>query len=63
MNRTRAGNPNGVLLTVEQMAEVVNLGTATVRRLAEEAGASRKIGKCYRINRQAFLSFIEKEYA
>lgn len=63
MNRTRAGNPNGVLLTVEQMAEVVNLGTATVRRLAEESGTSRRIGKCYRINRQAFLSFIEKEFA
>ena len=63
MNRTKAGNPNGVLLTVEQMADLTNLGTATVRRLAEEAGASRKIGKCYRINRQAFLSFIEKEFA
>lgn len=63
MNRTKAGNPNGVLLTIEQAADLTNLGTATVRRLADAAGASRKIGKCYRINRQAFLSFIEREYA
>ena len=63
MNRTKAGNPNGVLLTVEQMADLTNLGTSTVRKLADESGTSRKIGKCYRINRQAFLSFIEREYA
>lgn len=63
MRQNRAGNPNGELVTVEQMADLVNLGTGTVRKLSDEAGASRKIGKCFRINRRIFLSYIEKEYS
>lgn len=63
MNRTRTGNPNGVLLTVEQMADLTNLGTATIRRLAEESGSARKIGRCYRVHREKLLAYIEREYS
>lgn len=63
MNRTKAGNPSGELVTLEQMASICNLGTSTVRKLSEEAGASRKIGKCFRINRRILLAYIEREYA
>ncbi len=50
---------NGELLTIPQMAEVINSGTSTVRRLAEEAGAVRRIGRSYRINKKVFLEYIE----
>lgn len=66
MNRVRKGqhrNLEGELVTVDQMAEIANLGTNTIRRLAQEAGAVRKIGKSYRINRKIFFEFIETMYS
>lgn len=36
-------------ITLQQACAESNLGSGTVRRLAEEAGAVRKIGKSYRI--------------
>ena len=66
MNRVRKGqhrNLEGELVTVDQMAEIANLGTNTIRRLAQEAGAVRKIGKSYRINRKIFFEFIETVYS
>lgn len=66
MNRVRKGqhrNLEGELVTVDQMAEIANLGTNTIRRLAQEAGAVRKIGKSYRINRKIFFEFIEIVYS
>lgn len=66
MNRVRKGqhrNLEGELVTVDQMAEIANLGTNTIRRLAQEAGAVRKIGKSYRINRKIFFEFIEAVYS
>lgn len=50
---------SGELVTVTQMAEAINSGTSTVRRLAEEAGAVRRIGRSYRINKKVFLEYIE----
>lgn len=52
-------NVNTVLLTVQQVSELTNLGSTTVRKLALESGAGRKIGKSYRINKQKFLEYIE----
>ena len=52
-----------LLLTIEQTCELANLGQTKVRELADESGAVRKIGKSYRINRNVFFDYIEREYA
>lgn len=63
MNALKHRNAWGELITVQQASELSNLGVNTVRRLAEEAGAVRRIGKSYRINRQKFLEHIELIYS
>ena len=62
MNKSANRNPNGKLLTVQQMAEVANLGVATTRRIAEESGSIRRIGRCVRVNCELFLDYIETVY-
>lgn len=57
---TKNQNNNGELITVNQACEAANLGTASIRRLAKEAGAVRRIGKNYRINREVFFNYIEQ---
>lgn len=52
----------GELVTLRQACETVNLGANTVRQLAQDAGAVRKIGRSYRINRKILLNFIETTY-
>ena len=37
------------------MCQVANLGEQTVRRIAKESGAVRKIGKSYRIRKDVFM--------
>ncbi|MBO5564718.1 MAG: helix-turn-helix domain-containing protein [Lachnospiraceae bacterium] len=59
MLHRESNNKNGVLLTIRQAAEETNLGTHTVRRIAEKAGAVRRIGGCVRVNRSILLKFIE----
>ena len=63
MNALSIKNNEGILLTMEQACEMTNLGSRTIRRLADEANAVRKIGKCYRINRVVLLDYIEREYS
>lgn len=63
MNARKGGNEYGELITVEQCCRVSNLGRNTVRRLAQEAGAERKIGRIYRIERNIFFDYIERKYA
>lgn len=62
MNKIERSNSLGELVTLNQMCETTNLGSSTVRRLASEAAAVRKIGKSYRINRRIFLDYVEKVY-
>lgn len=62
MYKKETGSIQGDLVTLNQMCEVTNLGSSTVRRLASEATAVRKIGKSYRINRRIFLDYVEKIY-
>lgn len=50
---------NGDLVTLSQRARIINSGENTVRHLAGEAGAVRRIGKSYKINRRIFLEYIE----
>lgn len=63
MNALKNCNQYGELITLPQTCEESNLGMATVRRIAEEAGAVRRIGRCYRINRKIFFDFIEQMYS
>lgn len=63
MNKSTNRNAEGMLLTVQQAAEASNLGIATTRRIAEEAGAIRKIGRCVRVNPKIFLDYIESVYS
>ena len=63
MHKLMYENSNRELVTKYQMAECINMGITTVCKLAEEAGAVRKIGRNYRINKKILLSYIEKMYA
>lgn len=63
MKKLQFNDADGELITLYQTCEAANLGTATVRRLAEEAGAVRRIGRSYRINRKKFFDYIENAYA
>lgn len=63
MNALQNRNSTGELLTLTQVCELSNLGATTVRRLAEESKAVRKIGRSYRINKKIFLAYIETMYA
>lgn len=63
MNARKSRNERGELITVEQCCQESNLGRNTVRRLAQEAGAERKIGRCYRIKRSVFFDYIEREFS
>lgn len=63
MNLAKNRNQDGVLITLTQACQESNLGATTVRRIAEEAGAVRKIGRSYRIKKNVFLDYIEAVYA
>ena len=62
MNLAKNRNQNGELITLQQACAESNLGSSTVRRLADEAGAVRKIGKSYRIKKSVFFDYIETVY-
>lgn len=62
MNRAKNRNENGELITVSQTSNLSNLCENTVRKIAEESGAVRKIGRSYRINRKIFFDYIERVY-
>lgn len=63
MKKLGCDNINGELLTVEQAQSLSNLGMHSVRKIAQEAGAVRRIGRSYRINKKIFFEYIEKMYA
>ncbi len=64
MNARRDRDENGKLITLEQACRALNLGKVTVRRLAEESGAARRIGeKIYRIDRPVLFDFIDQKYS
>ena len=63
MKALKNKNKNGELLTINQIAELANLGVVKCREIAKNAGAERKIGRCYRVNKQIFFDYIEREYS
>lgn len=56
-------NYTGELITLAQACELSNLGATTIRQLASDAGAVRKIGRNYRIHRKIFFDYIEQHYS
>lgn len=63
MKKSEIENKFGDLLKLNQVCELSNLGATTVRRIAKESGAVRKIGRSYRIKKEVFFDYIEKKYA
>lgn len=63
MNMAINRNQDGVLITIVQACQESNLGSTAVRKIAEESGAVRKIGRSYRIKKNVFFDYIEKTYA
>lgn len=59
MKKRSEDSQEGVFLTIEGACTLTNLGRNTVRRLARECNAARKIGKSFRINRQILLDYID----
>ena len=62
MYKAEYGNIDGEFITVKQGSQLTNLSMNTVRKIAEEAGAIRKIGRSCRINRNTFLSYINMQF-
>ena len=50
---------SGEITTLEQTAKRVNLGLSTVRKLADECGASLKIGRSYRIDIAKLIEYLK----
>ena len=55
-------NIEGKFVDRQQASQILNLGLVTVRKLAEEAGASIKIGRAYRIDIDKLIAYIESNY-
>ena len=49
----------GEIVTREQAAKRVNLGLSTVTKLANECGASLKIGRSYRIDIAKLIEYLK----
>ena len=62
MNMSTNRNLNGELITIDQACAICNLGRNTVRNLAKESGAVRKIGRSLRIRKDVLLDYIEEKY-
>lgn len=52
-------NEEAVFLTIDMASKITSLGRHTVRRMAQECNAVRKIGKSVRINRKILLDYID----
>ncbi len=50
---------NAEYITVNMACSLTNLGKNTVREMARDCKASRKIGKSLRIKRSIFLAYID----
>lgn len=59
MKRLRCVTDEAIFITLESACKLTNLGRTTIRRLAEECKAARKVGKCYRINKEILLNYID----
>lgn len=51
-------NAMGEIVTLEQAAERLNLGIASIRKHAKDAGAALKIGRSYRVNINKLIDYL-----
>ena len=58
MNKSTRRNDEGVLLTLEQTASLLNLGISTVQLHAKQCGALLKIGRSVRIDREKLMAYL-----
>ena len=63
MNLAKNRNQDGTLITLTQACQESNLVATAVRKIAEESGAVRKIGRRKRKKKSIFFDYIEKVYA
>ena len=63
MNKSQIKSLDSAFLTLEQTSKLLNLGRTKAREIVKEAGAERKIGRCYRVNKTILLDYIEKVYS
>lgn len=52
-------NSEATFITVDMACQQTNLGRNTVRKMARECKATRKIGKALRINRLVLLEYLD----
>ena len=62
MMRRRIKKDNGYTISLDQLAEQLNVGKATARKIAEESGSVVRIGRCYRVLREQALDYVSREY-
>ena len=63
MHALKHQSAEGRLLTVPQIAKDSNLGIRTVRRIAEDSGALRKIGRSVRVDQEVFFEYVKEVYS
>lgn len=59
MQKRKNLSEDAVFITVDTASRLTNLGRNTVRKLAQEGNAARKIGKSFRINKKIFLDYVD----
>lgn len=60
MHKLEVNNLDGSFFSITQMANDLNIGESTVRKVAVESGAYIRIGRCFRVNREKFLEYLER---
>ena len=59
MNKLKMVSDRANFITLETACELTSLGKNTVRNLAAQCRAVRKIGKSYRINKEILLDYVD----
>lgn len=63
MTKEETKNNHGTYINLKQAAGEINASISTTRKLADKAGAVVHIGRCYRINREMFLEYVNSQLA
>lgn len=58
MNKLQHKNDNGEIVTIEQAAKRVNIGTTAARKYAKESGSMLKLGRSLRVDMKKFVDYL-----
>lgn len=61
MKKKEVQNILGTFITLNQAAGEINASISTTRKIANKSGAVIHIGRCYRINREVFLNYVNSQ--